>query len=394
MAMERMEALLKQELAQLERSGMRKSREAIITGVVPPREGRGVRYLLQGEGDRPFLRMNSNGYLGLALHPEVVKAEEEGARAYGAGPGAVRFISGTYEPHVRLEQRLAEFHGCEAGMLFSSAYATVMGVLPTLISSETAVLSDELNHNCIINAIRLARPKEKFVYEHLNVDQAETFLRQAAESCRRGIIVTDGIFSMRGDHAPLKELVALASTYDEKFAEGDGRRRRFPRRRRFRENRPGSRRVYRVRIRGCLDRHFGEGFRRQRRVCRRQFAFDRLFARKSAALYLFEPDHARRSGGRRESRRDRVRTRGAATPRVLAGFNRQVPARSERWVSKRLGAPGRSLDAQGYRKDPKHGPLSSAAVFWQPVSLPGRAAATKKSGFDLRGPYRRTSTRC
>ena len=220
MAMERMEALLKQELAQLERSGMRKSREAIITGVVPPREGRGVRYLLQGEGDRPFLRMNSNGYLGLALHPEVVKAEEEGARAYGAGPGAVRFISGTYEPHVRLEQRLAEFHGREAAMLFSSAYATVMGVLPTLISAETAVLSDELNHNCIINAIRLARPKEKFVYEHLNVDQAETFLRQAAESCRRGIIVTDGIFSMRGDHAPLKELLALARTYDEKFAEG------------------------------------------------------------------------------------------------------------------------------------------------------------------------------
>lgn len=220
MAMKRMEALLKQELAQLERSGMRKSREAIITGVLPPRDGRGVRYLLQGEGDRPFLRMNSNGYLGLALHPEVMRAEEEGVRIYGAGPGAVRFISGTFEPHVRLEQRLAEFHGREAAMLFSSAYATVMGVLPILISSETAVLSDELNHNCIINAIRLARPKEKFVYEHLSVDQAETFLRQAAESCRRGIIVTDGIFSMRGDHAPLKELLALARTYDEKFAEG------------------------------------------------------------------------------------------------------------------------------------------------------------------------------
>ncbi len=220
MAMERMEALLKQELAQLDRSGMRKSREAIITGVLPPRDGRGVRYLLQGEGDRPFLRMNSNGYLGLALHPEVTRAEEEGVRTYGAGPGAVRFISGTYEPHVRLEQRLAEFHGREAAMLFSSAYATVMGVLPTLISPETAVLSDELNHNCIINAIRLARPKEKFVYEHLNVDQAETYLRKAAESCRRGIIVTDGIFSMRGDHAPLKELLALARTCDEKFAEG------------------------------------------------------------------------------------------------------------------------------------------------------------------------------
>jgi len=220
MAMERMEALLKQELAQLDRSGMRKSREAIITAVLPPRDGRGIRYLLKEEGDRPFLRMNSNGYLGLAFHPEVMRAEEEGVRAYGAGPGAVRFISGTYEPHVRLEQRLAEFHRREAAMLFSSAYATVMGILPILINPETAVISDELNHNCIINAIRLARPREKFVYGHLNVDQAETFLRQAAESCRRGVIVTDGIFSMRGDHAPLKELMALAKSYEKRFAEG------------------------------------------------------------------------------------------------------------------------------------------------------------------------------
>jgi glycine C-acetyltransferase len=220
MAMERMEGLLKQELAQLDRSGMRKSREAVITAVLPPRDGRGIRYLLKGEGDRPFLRMNSNGYLGLAFHPEVMRAEEEGVRAYGSGPGAVRFISGTYEPHVRLEQRLAEFHGREAAMLFSSAYATVMGVLPTLISPETAVISDELNHNCIINAIRLARPREKFVYGHLNVDQAETFLRQAAESCRRCVIVTDGIFSMRGDHAPLKELLVLAKSFEARFAEG------------------------------------------------------------------------------------------------------------------------------------------------------------------------------
>jgi len=220
MAMERMETLLKQELAQLERSGLRKSREAIVAAVLPPRDGRGIRYLLKGEGDRPFLRMNSNGYLGLAFHPDVIRAEEEGVRAYGAGPGAVRFISGTYEPHVLLEQRLAEFHRREAAMLFSSAYAAVMGILPALISPETAVISDELNHNCIINAIRLARPGEKFVYAHLNVDQAEAFLRQAAKSCRRALIVTDGVFSMRGDHAPLKELLALATRHEESFAEG------------------------------------------------------------------------------------------------------------------------------------------------------------------------------
>ncbi|BBA36264.1 glycine C-acetyltransferase [Methylocaldum marinum] len=220
MSMDRMEVLLRQALAQLDRSGVRKSREAIITAILPPHDGRGIRYRLQGEGDRPFLRMNSNGYLGLALHPDVMKAEEDGVRAYGAGPAAVRFISGTFEPHVRLEQRLAEFHGREAAMLFSSAYAAVMGVVPTLISPETAVLSDELNHNCIINAIRLARPKEKFVYEHLNLDQAETFLRQSEGSCRRAVIVTDGVFSMRGDHAPLKDLAALARNHDANFAEG------------------------------------------------------------------------------------------------------------------------------------------------------------------------------
>ena len=89
--------------------------------------------------------MNANSYLGLSLLREVQEAEERAVHAYGTGPGAVRFISGTWAPHVELEQRLAAFHGRGKAIIFSSAYSTVMGVLPALITPETAVISDELN---------------------------------------------------------------------------------------------------------------------------------------------------------------------------------------------------------------------------------------------------------
>jgi glycine C-acetyltransferase len=104
-------------------------------------------------------------------------------------------------------------------MAFSSAYATVMGILPSLITNETAVISDELNHNCIINAIRLAGPAEKHVYPHLDLAGLEGVLESAAGRCRRALVVTDGVFSMRGDHAPLQEIMAIASRFDEHFPE-------------------------------------------------------------------------------------------------------------------------------------------------------------------------------
>ncbi len=219
MPVDRLAGALGAELEELERQGTLKGREAVITGVLPPAAGRGPRYRLAGEGDRPFLRMNSNSYLGLSLRSELIAAEEEAAREFGTGPGAVRFISGSYRPHLELEARLAAFHGRPAAMIFSSAYATTMGVLPALIDGETAVLSDALNHNCIINAMRLARPKEKRVYAHLDLDQLDRQLTEVAGSCRRAIVVTDGIFSMRGDHAPLDEIVELARRHDAAFAE-------------------------------------------------------------------------------------------------------------------------------------------------------------------------------
>src|SRR6478672_1772444 len=120
-------------LDEMAQTGRLKGRESVICGVVPGRDICGPRYLIEGEGDTEFLRMNSNSYLGMALRAEIVDAEEQASAAYGTGPGAVRFISGTWSAHTALERRLAAFHGRPAAMLFSSAYATVMGTLPPLI---------------------------------------------------------------------------------------------------------------------------------------------------------------------------------------------------------------------------------------------------------------------
>ena len=219
MPADRLHQTLAAELEEMRGRGVTKGDEAVVTAVLPATAGRGPRFRLAGEGDTEFLRMNSNSYLGLSFEPEVVAAEEEAARRYGAGPGAVRFISGTYDVHVELERRLAAFHGREAGMIFSSAYATVLSVLVPLVTAETALISDELNHNCIINAMRLARPARKEVYRHLDMAQLEGQLEACAGSCRRAVVVTDGIFSMRGDHAPLPEIVALAERFDARYPE-------------------------------------------------------------------------------------------------------------------------------------------------------------------------------
>lgn len=217
---DRAERALSADLADRRAKGLLKGAESVIVRVLPASGERGPRYLLAGHGEQPFLKMNSNNYLGMALDPRVIAAEEHASREFGAGPGAVRFISGTYRPHVELEARLARLHGREAVMISSSAYATVVGTLVPLISAETAVVSDELNHNCIINAMRLARPKEKLVYRHLDLADLDAKLGAAADAgCKRAVVVTDGIFSMRGDHAPMPEIVAVARRHDARFEE-------------------------------------------------------------------------------------------------------------------------------------------------------------------------------
>ncbi len=220
MPVSRLAQTLQTEIAVIDGRGSSKRHEIVIVDVVPPRDGHGPRYLLQGQGQKPFLKMNSNNYLGMGLRPNVVQAEEAAVARFGCGPGAVRFISGTYEPHVALEARLAAFHGREAAMIFSSAYATIVSTIVPLITAETALISDELNHNCIINAMRLARPKEKYVYKHNQVADLEGALTKAADSgAKRAVVVTDGIFSMRGDHAPLVEIEAVVRKFDTRFPE-------------------------------------------------------------------------------------------------------------------------------------------------------------------------------
>jgi glycine C-acetyltransferase len=219
MPIDRLTGVLQKHVAELEERGTAKGAESVVAKVIPPSNSKGPRFILVGEGDKEFIRMNSNSYLGMSLRPRIIEAEEEASKEYGAGPGAVRFISGTYEPHIALEQRLAQFHGREAAMIFSSAYATVMSAITPLTTDQTALISDELNHNCIINAVKLARPLSKAVYKHCDMAGLEAELEKAAGQAKRAIVITDGIFSMRGDHAPLDQIMEIARRFDDRFPE-------------------------------------------------------------------------------------------------------------------------------------------------------------------------------
>jgi glycine C-acetyltransferase len=220
MSLNKVESLFSSKLISLQELGICKGNEKIITGIKAAAYSFGPRYFLEGYGDKAFLRMNSNSYLSLAHHPKVIKAEAEAAEKFGTGPGAVRFISGTYQPHKDLEKRLAEFHGRESAMLFSAAYATMMGVLPQFISEDTLIISDELNHSCIINAIRLSQPAKKEVYAHADIDALESILAANSGLYNRVCVVTDGIFSMRGDYAQIDKINDCCKRHEASYEEG------------------------------------------------------------------------------------------------------------------------------------------------------------------------------
>ncbi|ESS73827.1 8-amino-7-oxononanoate synthase [Methyloglobulus morosus KoM1] len=220
MPLDKVEQLFATKLISLQGQGARKGKEKVITGIKPAENGFGPRYFLEGCGDRAFLRMNSNSYLGLAQHTQVIKAEAEAVEKYGTGPGAVRFISGTYQPHKELEKRLAEFHGRESAMIFSAAYAAMMGILPQFISEDTLVVSDGLNHSCIINAIRLSHPAKKEVYAHADIDALDKILAANSGQFKRVCVVTDGIFSMRGDHAQIDRINGCCKQHEAGYEEG------------------------------------------------------------------------------------------------------------------------------------------------------------------------------
>ena len=220
MSIKKLNALLKGAVDELKARGTAKGKETVVTSIKPATDKNGPRYFIDGYGDTEFIRMNSNSYLGISMNPELIAAEEAAAREFGTGPGAVRFISGTYKPHTSLEARLASFHSKEAGMLFSSAYVTSLGVLMPLATEETVYISDELNHNCIIQAMRLSRPQGKAIYKHNDMADLEAKLGEWSGQARRALVVTDGVFSMRGDNVPLQEFVSTCSRYADRFEEG------------------------------------------------------------------------------------------------------------------------------------------------------------------------------
>lgn len=161
---------------------------------------------------RRVLQMSSNNYLGLTEHPELKEAAEKAIREYGAGSGSVRTITGTLRIHDELERELAAFKGTEAALVFQSGFTTNQGVLASLLGPDDVVISDELNHASIIDGIRLTKASRK-IYAHKDMDQLEAALKQSAGFQKR-IVVTDGVFSMDGDIAPLPAIVELAEAYD------------------------------------------------------------------------------------------------------------------------------------------------------------------------------------
>lgn len=166
---------------------------------------------MAGRGD--VLVLSSNNYLGLANHPEVVRAGIDGLEQFGGGTASVRFICGTFQPHLELEAELAGLVGTEAALTYVSCWNANEAVIPTLCDEQTVVFSDELNHASIVDAVRLARPQRKVVVPHSDMMALKEALR-GCERRQRKVIVTDGVFSMEGDLARLPEILELAREFE------------------------------------------------------------------------------------------------------------------------------------------------------------------------------------
>ena len=171
------------------------------------------------------LNFCSNNYLGLANHPKIVEAAQEATKKYGVGPAAVRSIAGTMDLHVQLEKRLAKFKGAEDVITFQSGFTANLGTISALVGKEDVVFSDRLNHASIIDGCRLSGAKI-IPYEHNDPGALEDAIKDHLSSYRRALIVTDGVFSMDGDIAPLPDLYEVAKKYDILFmvddAHGEG----------------------------------------------------------------------------------------------------------------------------------------------------------------------------
>ena len=205
---------LETELAQFKREGVYKRLNYLDSP-------QAARVKMDGRGEVVIL--SSNNYLGLCNTPEIVQAGKDALDRFGAGTGSVRFICGTFTVHRELEAALAKFVGCEASLSYVSCWNANEGLCPTLLGEQDIVISDQLNHASIIDAIRLAKTITKCqtaVYKHSDMADLEEKLK-AAKGARLRLVFTDGIFSMEGDIAKLPEIVALGRKYDAVVAMDD-----------------------------------------------------------------------------------------------------------------------------------------------------------------------------
>ena len=162
---------------------------------------------------KKVLNFCSNNYLGLADHPALIQAAKEALDRYGAGPGAVRSIAGTMAIHLELERRLAAFKGVEAALTFQSGFCANLATIPALVGKEDVIFSDELNHASIIDGSRLSGARI-VRFAHADPADFEKVIKENAGTYRRALLITDGVFSMDGDIAPLDKLYEISSRYD------------------------------------------------------------------------------------------------------------------------------------------------------------------------------------
>ena len=216
---------LQAEVSRIDAASVTKRTEHIIEGFTDEASPKAI---ITGKEFRIF---NSNDYLGLRHFQEVKEAEHQASQKYGAGPGAVRFISGSLQVHKDLEHALAKFHGRDDAMVFSSAFATNLAVIfslikgqskDSLVSSNTLVISDELNHRSIIDGVRLANLSSdaKQIFKHLSASSLQEVLQANIGKFERVVVVTDGVFSMLGEFQDLAVLNEVITQYDEKYPQG------------------------------------------------------------------------------------------------------------------------------------------------------------------------------
>lgn len=217
--------LLKSELDRIDSAHTSKRSEVIISGFTSDPNPRAL------INNLPYRIFNSNDYLGLRFHQKLRAAEHLASETYGTGPGAVRFISGTLEIYKQLEQALAKFHGRDDAIIFSSAFAANLAALfclikgqskDSLVTGDTLVISDELNHRSIVEGIRVANldSAQKQIYKHFNYLNLTDILEQNKDKYSRALVVTDGVFSMLGETADLKTLSAICHRFDADYKDG------------------------------------------------------------------------------------------------------------------------------------------------------------------------------